>query len=164
MKRRLLLLLFLFITVSNFSFAKDSSSSTDPKYALGLTTDSHILYYGTPGFTGQYFLDAKNLLQGYFIWTSVSSFNFGMGASYKYIIKGDRKLGLHIGGGLGLGLYASAKIFMRFAPLGGIHFQALENLHVHLDAGPTFSLEDWTAGYAMTAHSSLLGLSILYAF
>lgn len=115
-------------------------------------------------------LDTKNAIQGFFSVPTTSPFEFMVGGYFKHTLSESQNAGFHVGGGAGLGVLPSATIGTGFAfmlqPIAGVHFNFSDIPHVmfSIDGGPTFSVVDGNANFAIGGISSLLGLSIVYLF
>ncbi len=111
-------------------------------------------------------LGAVDSLQLFFTIPRTSpSLNFSAMGLYKRTMLDHGSSGLHLGGGVGLGVLGGAFGF-NVTALGGIHFDVpgISRLKVHFDAGPNLS---WVSGagtnLTVGALSPVLGLSLFYA-
>lgn len=103
----------------------------------------------------------KGAIQTYFSIPTTSPFNFGMGGNYKYTLTGMQTMGMHVGGGIGLGSSNSGnggKFFFMFNGIAGIHFAlpGTKDVLFHVDAGPSFLINDG----AFSFHAEVLQIGV----
>lgn len=167
------------------ALGSETSSSTSKRMGLGLSSSDEIA--GGGAISGIIELDPKNSIQLYFSLPSVSPFSFGVAGIYKHTLQENNNgAGIHIGGGLGLGVVgnsaaaaanaianalagtstSSSTFMLNAIGVGGIHFPiASSDLMVHLDAAAGIHLQGSSVGFGIApASSALLGMSILYYF
>lgn len=138
--------------------------------ALGVAADQNLTF-STTSLTGLIGLDPVNKIQGFFSIDDTNPFNVNFAGLFKHTVVESQNIGLHVGGGLGLGAANSpTKAGNGFAfsltGIAGVHFSipSLSHLAIHLDAGPVFQSVDSTSDFHIGALSSALGLSVFYVF
>lgn len=95
--------------------------------------------------------------------STVGSFNFGVGGVFRHTCMGDKKLGLHLGGALGLGITGAKAFFVNIAGVAGIHFQVANSIGVNLDVGPGVSVGDVATNFSLQGiGSNTLAASVHY--
>ena len=174
---------FLFLSFANSSFAQYSKNYADNnkrpqtsdsdggsgKFSAGLASNEDLLYTSATALTGAYALNRKSIVQGYFIMPSTDPSTYGIGGAFKYATSGHRKLGFHVGGGLGIGKWNEGKSFMRIVGIVGFHFPIHKRVVMHIDAGLTIrnddkggSTSDKDSNMSIKGNSELFGISLLY--
>lgn len=147
-------------------------TSNDYKW-VGLSSDSSVVSTETPALTFLMPLGEKLALQTYAVITSVNPFLFGIGGNVKYNVVGDLMKGIHVGGGVGLGLVAATSLvggatlatnafFFNINGILGFHFHLIDRILFSLDAGLHISIANGTTAVALSGDSALMGLSVLY--
>ncbi|MGZ3688706.1 MAG: hypothetical protein ACXWP5_14610 [Bdellovibrionota bacterium] len=152
-----------------------SDEESSLKWGLGLATP-HPCSVLTPAITGMIDIGAGNVVQMFFGVGGTSPFSMGAGGAFKHTILGHDNLGLHVGGGFGLGALPGGlgSVFAAdIAGLAGFHAElpGLAHIQFQFDAGPQFLVT--SGGIAATGAgfnfslgpvSAALGLSVLYIF
>ena len=158
---------------------EDSSPAARYIYGLGLSTVNVTAFTNIPGFgnstsiTGIMSFTRYDMVHVFFSIPQTSPFNIGAMGLYKRILMESQYGGLHVGGGLGLGVFNTgieANFAMNISAVAGIHFRlpSLPQLEAHLDGGPTFYVVNTSpqssSNFQIAALSPALGLSVLYRF
>ena len=173
------ILLFTFGTIvfSTLAFAQLPSeqrkkwSSRDSSTAVGIASNSQLLYHTETSITALFDIGKKAGIQAFLVVPSSDPMTYGLGAQYKYTISGGKSLGFHVGGGLGIGDFAKDRSFLRIMGVAGLHFKIRKRILIHADTGLTLTRDDDPTGgdedsnqTTITGNSILYGLSIMYMF
>ncbi|HLE01097.1 MAG TPA: hypothetical protein VJB59_12610 [Bdellovibrionota bacterium] len=171
----------------------DRSESGRPaprRMAVGISS-SDVVTGSATSLAGILELDSQNLIHGYFSLPSTSPFQFSLAGLYKHNVAGSSSVGLHIGGGLGLGstsegvaaanaaaaaaaalggvaapATSDTAFFFQLMGVAGIHlpFPGVSNMMIHFDAGPALHIQSNLNDFGIGAFGSLLGASVFYYF
>ncbi len=146
-------------------------SAKDSTMAAGLASNSQLLYTSQTALTGLFSVGEKSSAQAFLIVSGSDPMTYGIGGLYKYTVSGTKRLGFHVGGGLGLGDYAEDRSFFRISGVAGFHFRVRKRILFHVDGGLTLSRDDALVDggddsnqTTITGQSSIFGLSIMYMF
>jgi hypothetical protein len=123
-------------------------------------------------------VDAIQFLAGINNAGTSRGFGFGVGGIYKRTLFGGENGGFHLGGGLGLGTFAtnasvidgatSTDFAMNIPLIAGVHFKVPNTgIAFHFDGGTVFGLITATrtaVSFTMGQLSALMGASVAYEF
>ncbi|MCC7440022.1 MAG: hypothetical protein IT285_00215 [Bdellovibrionales bacterium] len=153
-----------------------ASSVSNSRTGLGLSAATVLV--NATALSSIHLIDDKNAVQTYFAIGTSSPFGFGLGGMYKHTVAGDRKAGLHIGGGLGLGTAGSTAaaqafgiggnssvFYLTFGGNAGVHFSVTreDNVLISVDGGVILNIVDGNASFGIRGFSDdTLGLSVHY--
>ena len=156
------------------TYAAESTSHSNTRVGFGFAT-----YGGTGAGIGMahalsFWIDLNQQLsvQPFLGVTSSSPFNFGVGATLRYTIRGNHTEGFHLGGGVNLGTLGGTAVgggstfFLNIFPVAGFHFSlgnALSNLQLSFDGGPVLAITP-TFQFQVAPLGIIGGASIHYFF
>lgn len=145
-----------------------TTSSNSGGFHLGFSSDTTIVAgaASVPAISALFGLSDKLALQTYLGLSSTTPFAFGGGAMIKYTVVGDNSKGLHMGGGLGLGVTSAAELFyIGFGGNVGFHFSIVESVMIAVDGGVAVRVVTQGGGTSVQVGgngSHLLGMSLLF--
>jgi hypothetical protein len=143
-------------------------SSTGSGYAastiaVGVGSSYHALLSNETSITGLFTVGSLGAIQAHLLVAGTDPAIFGVAGNYKHTISGDLNDGFHVGGGVGFGSYTQNQNFFALNGIAGFHFGVAKRVLVHVDAGLTLANSNSRSQLKIGGHSSLFGISLLYA-